>query len=213
MQKHYAVVTVPQEYHAELIGQHGRYANRLEAKYGIRITFAQPAEAPSAADDDASTGIFTATNTVLVEGPQAGVEEARDELLELYRWNRENEASRRPTLIWVPRNVVGAIIGREGRMIETIQQQTGTQIRIHTEEEWATDSATISLRGEQTAVDTAIRRIRGIEAKIGREAVRMAIDPKYYPHLIGADGQALKSLIIRAGGPTSSNAQARIIVL
>ncbi|KAG8742766.1 hypothetical protein FRC10_000933 [Ceratobasidium sp. 414] len=194
----------------------GKYAKRLEKRYGVRIVFG-PSPKDQSRGESNSTALSSKVSTVSIEGPLAGVEQAWDELVE-------------PSLVWVSKNAVGGIIGREGEMIESIQRETNTSIRIHTDEEWAPDRTTISLLGEPSAVAIATRRIQGIEAKINRETTgRMTIHPKYYRwgtcvthlttidsetrHLIGPDGQALKAMILRAGGPIAPQAQARAVHL
>ncbi|KAG9095972.1 hypothetical protein FS749_009346 [Ceratobasidium sp. UAMH 11750] len=213
VEKHRVGINIPQEYHAELIGRQGKYAKRLEKRYGVCIVFGpSPKDQPHGESDSATSS--SDASTVSIEGPRAGVEQAADELIECYQYLQEEHSvpAVKPSLVWVSKNAIGGIIGREGTMIESIQRETNTSIRIRVDEEWAPDTATVSLLGEPSAVAIATRRIQGIEAKVNRETTDgMTIHPKYYRHLIGPDGQALKAMILRAGGPVAPQAQARAV--
>ncbi|QRV89249.1 hypothetical protein RhiJN_17267 [Ceratobasidium sp. AG-Ba] len=152
------------------------------------------------------------SNSVLISGQQDDVEPAKEESLELYKFVLEERKAReiKPGLVWVSKNSVGGIIGHQGDMIQAIQRETNTTI--HLSEDWAPDKATVRLIGGGDGIATAMRRIRGIEAKMGREiTTEIRIDPHYYRILIGSGCQSLHSIIVQAGGPLDVKAQARAI--
>jgi hypothetical protein len=62
-----------------LIGQGGKYAIRLEEKYGVKITF--PRHSP---DGDGKTREQLKADEVLVKGGKKGVAGAKSELLEVF---------------------------------------------------------------------------------------------------------------------------------
>lgn len=72
------VLKIPRQYHSSLIGQSGKYAIRLEDKYGVKITF--PREAT---EWEGKTRETLALDEVLVKGGKKGVAGAKAELLDV----------------------------------------------------------------------------------------------------------------------------------
>ncbi|KAG9080811.1 hypothetical protein FRC06_006133 [Ceratobasidium sp. 370] len=178
VEKRRVVVDIPQEYHAGLIGRQGKYAKRVETRYGVRVAF-EPSSKDQSYGENNSAASSSEVPTVFIEGPLASVEQARNELVECYRYiqKKRSDLAVKPPLVQVPKNAVGRVVGREDEMIESIQQETNMPIHIRSDEEWAPDSATI---GDPSAVAIA-PCIPGIEDKIDSEVMdEMAIHPKYY---------------------------------
>jgi hypothetical protein len=75
------VLKIPNQYHASLIGQSGRYAIRLEETYGVKITF--PRQGESA---EGRTREPLKPDEVLVKGGRKGVASAKSELLDVSYW-------------------------------------------------------------------------------------------------------------------------------
>lgn len=72
------IIKIPAQFHASLIGSGGKYATRMEERYGVKITFPR----------DTSTGESRTreqlkSDEVLIKGGRKGVANAKAELLEV----------------------------------------------------------------------------------------------------------------------------------
>ena len=197
---------IPTEFHASLIGQNGKYAIRLEEKYGVKITF------PRGFWENGETRTREALkpDEVLVKGGKKGVAGAKSELLEALEFEKE---SNKVLQFTVPTRAVARILGRGGANINQIKDDTGAQIDI----DRATDDnamTNVSVRGTKEAIGAAKTAILEIAEQVGEEATAsLVIETKFHRAIIGAGGQSLKDLIVRCGGPTDSRLQAGLVRL
>ncbi|KAJ6499100.1 hypothetical protein C8R45DRAFT_981094 [Mycena sanguinolenta] len=198
------VLKIPAQYHSSLIGQSGKYAIRLEEKYGVKITFPRQ----SAENGEGRTREVLKADEVLVKGGKKGVAGAKSELLEAVEFEKESNNILKFT---VPNRAVARILGRGGASINEIKNDTGAQIDV----DKAADDASltnISLRGTKKAIAEAKAAIMAIADQVTEEtSATVAVESKFHRTLIGAGGQGLKDLVQRCGGPSDSKAQAGLI--
>jgi hypothetical protein len=74
------VLKIPAEHHSALIGASGKYTNRLEEKYGVKITFPRHG---GFGDNEGRTREPLKADEVLVKGGRKGVAGAKSELIEV----------------------------------------------------------------------------------------------------------------------------------
>jgi predicted PilT family ATPase len=73
----FETIKIPNQYHSALIGQGGKYAIRLEEKYGVKITFPRQGE-----NGEGRTRETLKPDEVLIKGGKKGVSQTKAELLE-----------------------------------------------------------------------------------------------------------------------------------
>lgn len=189
-----------------MIGQNGKYAIRLEEKYGVKITFPRG----SSEHSENRTREALKPDEVLVKGGKKGVASAKSELLEALEFEKESNNVLKFT---VPTRAVARILGRGGVSINEIKDDTDAQIDI---DKAADDNAVtnITVRGTKQAISAAKIAILAIAEQVGEEAeASLDIETKFHRTIIGAGGQGLKDLIIRCGGPSDSKLQAGLVRL
>ncbi|TFK73937.1 SCP160 protein [Pluteus cervinus] len=194
---------IPSQYHSSLIGQNGKYAIRLEEKYGVKITFPR-----RDGDGEAKTREQIKSDEVLIKGGRKGVAGAKSELLDAVDFEKE---SNHTVIFKVVTRAIPRILGKGGASINEIKDNTGAQIDV----EKATDDSpttTITARGTKEAIADAKAAILAIADSVSEEInASVNVDSKFHRNLIGAGGQGLRDLIIRCGGPTDSKAQAGLV--
>ncbi|KAG1138557.1 hypothetical protein G6F37_007646 [Rhizopus arrhizus] len=80
-------IKVPQDFHRYLIGPNGRYVKKLEDKYNVFIKFPKTNrgdESPSGNPDE-----------IIVRGGKKGANAAKEELVELYEYEKEEQEKRK----------------------------------------------------------------------------------------------------------------------
>ena len=181
-----------------LIGTGGKYAIRLEEKYGVKITFPREKEgAPASKPDE-----------VLIRGGRKGVAAAKTELLDAAAFESE---SRQSASFTVPSGSVAQIVGKGGATINGIKAETSAQIDID-KASGESATTTITLRGDKKSIAAAKTAILAVVDSLGQEtSVSMTIDPKYHRSLIGQGGGKLRDLITNAGGPSEGFRQAGLV--
>ncbi|PFH53804.1 hypothetical protein AMATHDRAFT_1030 [Amanita thiersii Skay4041] len=198
------VLKIPNQFHASLIGQNGKYAIRLEEKYSVKITFPRQ----GSENGEGKSREPLKLDEVLVKGGKKGVAGARSELLEAFEFEKESNNVLKFT---VPTRSVARILGKNGTSINGIKDSTGAQIDI----EKATDGAEtthVTVRGTKQAVNAAKAAILSIAEQVKEETtVTISIENKFHRAIIGAGGQGLKDLISRCGGPKDPKLQAGLV--
>ncbi|KAJ7647072.1 hypothetical protein FB45DRAFT_892251 [Roridomyces roridus] len=198
------VLKIPSQYHSSLIGQSGKYAIRLEEKYGVKITFPRQ----SAENGEGKTREALKADEVLVKGGKKGVAGAKSELLEAVEFEKESNNILKFT---VPNRAVARILGRGGASINEIKDETDAQIDV----DKASDDSSltnISVRGTKKAVAAAKAAIMAIADQVTEEtSATVVIESKFHRTLIGAGGQGLKELVKNCGGPEDPKLQAGLI--
>ncbi|KIY44457.1 hypothetical protein FISHEDRAFT_51652 [Fistulina hepatica ATCC 64428] len=196
------VLKIPYQYHASLIGQHGKYAVRLEEKYDVKITFPR-----HATEGDGRTREVLKSDEVLIKGGKKGVANAKSELMDAVEFEKENNNIIKFT---VPGRTVARILGRGGASINEIKDDTGVQVDIERNE--GSDIAEIICRGTKKGIEAAKTAILAIAEQVAEETTdSITIESKFHRTLIGAGGSGLRDLILRCGGPSDPKVQAGLI--
>lgn len=201
------VLKIPSQYHAQLIGQGGKYAIRLEETYSVKITFPRS----SAENGEGKTREQLKADEVLVKGGKKGVASAKSELLEALEFEKE---SNKVLKFDVPTRSVARILGKGGASINEIKNDTGAQIDVDKTSDGNGSVTQISVRGTKEAINAAKSAILAIAEQVGEETTAsLDIETKFHRAIIGAGGQGLKDLIIRCGGPSDPKLQAGLVRL
>ncbi|KAF2227463.1 putative RNA binding effector protein Scp160 [Elsinoe ampelina] len=196
---------IPAQYHKDLIGPKGAQVNRLQDRYKVRINFPRSA---NTADDDASVAedqaprkSNQAPDEVVVRGPKKGADEARDELLSLLQYVKDNSHS---ATISVATSQLPSLIGSGGRELEALRLATGAQIDVPNNREGDSSSARaeVKVRGTKKAVEEAKKRIEE-SAKVFDSTVtrEIEVDKKHHRSIIGGGGEGIRRIVLSAGGP------------
>ncbi|WVN90844.1 uncharacterized protein L203_106087 [Cryptococcus depauperatus CBS 7841] len=190
-------VTIKRAIQPALIGAAGKYAIRLEEKYGVKLSFPRDAKETGGNPDQVS-----------IRGGRKGVAAAKAELLEAAAFETE---SRQEAKFKVPSKAVAQIVGKGGATINSIKNESGAQIDI--DKEAGEDRQTlITVRGDKAAIAAAKEAVLKVVEEVGDEITsECTIDPKYHRTLIGPGGQRLRDLIASCGGPTEGYKQAGLI--
>lgn len=213
------VITIKRTLHPALIGSSGKYAIRLEEKYGVKITF------PRDSKDGAEQKSSQKPDEVVIRGGKKGVAGAKAELLEAAEFEKENNQS---TTFNVPTAAVARILGKAGANINAIKDDTGAQIDV---DKTSDKETAITLKGDKQAIAAAKASIQSIVAEVGdRKEDTITIPNKFvcicvdlstsadsvalqHGQLIGPGGQRLRDLIVRMGGPEDRTQQAGLVNL
>ncbi|KAF9180982.1 hypothetical protein BGZ51_005769 [Haplosporangium sp. Z 767] len=199
-----AKLNIPVGHHSALIGTKGHYVRRLEEKYGVRIQFPKVADLED--DEDKSK-----LNVVMVSGGKKGVQGAKEELLELYEYEKENNNTLEMV---VEPKVLPHIVGRSGAKINEIQESTQTRIDIRrsSDTEGKAESVRLVISGTKAGLKQAQKAIQDIvEAQKSQVEELVPIDNKHHKILIGQGGSTLREIIAKAGGPAEMSAQAGLV--
>jgi hypothetical protein len=160
-------VTIKRAIQPALIGSGGKYAIRLEEKYGVKLSFPR---------DNKDGSATTKPDEVTIRGGKKGVAQAKAELLEAAAF--ENE-SRQELKFTVPSKSIAQIVGKSGSTINGIKDETGAQIDIdktHGDD----GKTTITVRGAKDAIASAKKSILAVVEEVGDEiTISLTVDPKY----------------------------------
>lgn len=198
-----AKLNIPKDYHRALIGDSGEYVRRLEEKYGVRIQF--PKASDFEEEDDKSK-----LDVVMVSGGKKGVQGAKEELLELMEYEKENNNKLEMV---VERKMLPHIVGRNGSKVDEIKEATNTRIIIPRAAD-ADDSSEVRLviKGPRAGLKQAEKAILEIvEAQKSQVEELVEINNKHHKVLIGQGGSTLREIIAKAGGPAEMSAQAGLV--
>ncbi|KAF9523997.1 hypothetical protein CPB83DRAFT_820710 [Crepidotus variabilis] len=198
------ILKIPAQYHSSLIGTSGKYAIRLEEKYGVKITFPR-----QSSDSEGKTREQLKGDEVLVKGGKKGVAGAKSELMEALDFEKENNNILKFS---IPTRSVARVLGKGGASINEIKDETGAQIDIDKGSEDGGNNTAIVLRGTKKAINEAKTRILEISDEVAAETTAsITIESKYHRSIIGAGGQGLKELVAKCGGPSDPKQQAGLI--
>ncbi|WWD19650.1 hypothetical protein CI109_104112 [Kwoniella shandongensis] len=195
------VLTIKRAIQPALIGAGGKYAIRLEEKYGVKISFPRDSK-----DKEGAANVNP--DQVTVRGGKKGVAAVKAELLEAAAFETE---SRQTATFTVPSKAVAQIVGKQGSTINGIKDETGAQIDID-KNPGDDGKTTITVRGDKKAIAAAKAAVLAVVEELGDEiTLEVQIDPKYHRTLIGQGGQKLRDLIASAGGPSEGFKQAGLV--
>lgn len=153
-----------------LIGSGGKYAIRLEDKYGVKLSFPR---------DNKDGSANAKPEQVTIRGGKKGVAAAKAELIEAAAF--ENE-SRQTATFTVPTKSVAQIVGKSGATISGIKDESGAQIDIDKTSS-ADGKTTVTVRGDKNAIATAKTAVLAVAEQVGDEIqLAVTVDPKYVSH-------------------------------
>ncbi|KAG0032781.1 hypothetical protein BGZ81_010066 [Podila clonocystis] len=196
-----AKLDIPVEHYSALIGIKGRYVRRLEEKYGVRVQFPK-----ATADEDEETP----KSFVIVSGGKKGVQGAKEELLELLDYEKENNNTLE---MKIEPKMLPHIVGRSGAKINEIQEVSQTRIDIRrSSENDDKPEVRLIINGSKAGIKTAQKLvIEIVEAQKSQVEELVEINNKYHKILIGQGGSTLREIIAKAGGPSEMSAQAGLV--
>jgi predicted PilT family ATPase len=167
------IVIIKRAIQPALIGAGGKYAIRLEEKYGVKLSFprdSKDASAPTQKPDEVS-----------IRGGKTGVASAKAELLEAAAF--ENE-SRQTLTFNVPTKSVSQIVGKGGATINGIKDESGVQIDIEKNPgEGGVTSVTV--RGDKKGITAAKAAVLAVAESFGEEVTDViTIEPKFVSQVL-----------------------------
>ncbi|WWC91688.1 uncharacterized protein L201_006634 [Kwoniella dendrophila CBS 6074] len=195
------IVIIKRAIQPALIGSGGKYAIRLEEKYGVKLSFPRDNKEGKESNQN--------PDEVTIRGGKKGVALAKAELLEAYQY--ENE-SRQEITFKIPTKSIAQIVGKGGSTINKIKDETNTQIDIEKQSTAPAEKTNITVRGDKKSIEQAKKSILELVEEIGDEIEdELEIDQKYHRSLIGQGGSNLKDIIQTAGGPQEGYKQSGLI--
>ncbi|KAK6526036.1 hypothetical protein TWF281_011076 [Arthrobotrys megalospora] len=206
-------VIVAPEYHRTIIGQGGKFVKRLEEKYSVRIQFPKVGQDNSSdlASDAGGNGVqkSQAPNEIVLKGPSKGVKEAKDEILELIKYEQDHGHS---VAITVPARVLPHIIGAGGKVINQIRDDSGAKIDLPPQGSTDAEMVEVKIKGTKDQIAKAKAAILASTKEVENQVVKMlSVDKKFHRALIGPGGQTLHAIVVKCGGPSDKSAQARMV--
>ena len=188
------VLKIDPKFHRELIGAQGTQINRLQTRYKVVIFFprsAKPAKEDEPVADNASVAEKPqrqqAADEVIVRGSKKGADEARDELLSLLQYLKDNSYT---ATVTVQQKQLPSLIGTGGAGMEDLRQTTGARIDIPNGRDSSDGQVEILLKGTQSQVAAAKKILQEKKAVFDDTVVKtIEVDRKYHRALIGTGGK------------------------
>ena len=181
------------KFHRELIGAQGAQINRLQTRYKVLIFF--PRTAKPSKDDESGEAVSDAgkprrqqaADEVIVRGPKKGTDEARDELLSLLQYLKDNSYT---ATVSVQQKQVPSLIGSGGAALEQLRQETGAKIDIPSARDSPEAVVDITIKGTKAQV-AAAKKVLDEKKAVFDDTVTKTIDvdKKYHKTLIGSGGK------------------------
>ncbi|KAK4190943.1 hypothetical protein QBC35DRAFT_376662 [Podospora australis] len=202
------------KFHRELIGAQGGQINRLQTRYKVIINF--PRTPKPGKEDESETASDAgkprrtqAPDEVIIRGPKRGADEARDEILSLLQYLKDNSFTATVTL---QQKQLPSLIGSGGAGMEQLRQATGARIDIPSARESADSLVEIQIKGTKTQVAAAKKLLEEKKAVFDDTVVKtIDVDRKYHKALIGTGGANLRNIVVKAGGSDDRRELARAI--
>jgi transcription antitermination factor NusA-like protein len=198
--KHWAdevahILKIEPKYHRELIGAQGSQINRLQIRYKVQIHFpysARPAKDNQSVTDGTSEAghkggrRVQAEDEVVVRGPSKGAAEARDEILSLLQYLKDNSYS---AIVTVQQSQVPSLIGQGGKAMDELRQLTGAKVDVPREANPAGQTE-ITIKGTKPQVAQAKKLIEEKKLVFDQSVSRtLEVDKKHHGALIGPRGK------------------------
>lgn len=192
------VLKVDPKFHRELIGAQGAQINKLQTRYKVQIHF--PRTAKPVRDDQSSADAQSEAgrkgprreqepDEVIVKGPKKGADEARDEILSLLQYYKDNSYA---ATVSVQASQVPSLIGKSGSGMDEIRQTTGARIDIPNARDIKDPSTRveIGLKGTKAQVAQAKKLIEEKRDIFDQTVTKtLEVDKKHHRALIGAGGE------------------------
>jgi polyribonucleotide nucleotidyltransferase len=191
------VLKIDPNFHRELIGPQGSQINRLQTRYKVHIFFPRSAKA-NAKDDDSNADAASeaggksrrsqqAPDEVIIRGPKKGADEARDEILSLLLYLKDNSFT---STISVQQKQLPSLIGSGGSGMEQLRQQTGAKIDIPNGRDSPDTMVEIQIKGTKSQVAAAKKLLEEKKVAFEDTVVKtIDVDRKFHRSLIGAGGK------------------------
>ena len=187
------VLKIDPKFHRELIGPQGTQINRLQTRYKVVIFF--PRTAKPTKDDESVADAASeagkqrrqqAADEVIVRGPKKGADEAREELLNLVLYLKDNSFTASVT---VQQKQLPSLIGSGGAGMEELRQTTGARVDIPNGRENPDGMVEIQIKGTKAQVAAAKKILDEKKLVFDDTVVKtIDVDRKYHKNLIGAGG-------------------------
>lgn len=187
------ILKIEPKFHRELIGAQGAQINRLQTRYKVLIFFPRTAKATK--DDDSAEATSDAgkprrqqaPDEVIIRGPKKGADEARDEILSLLQYLKDNSFT---ASITVQQKQLPSLIGSGGAVLDQLRQSTGARIDIPSARDTADGLVEIQIKGTKTQVAAAKKILEEKKAVFDDTVTKtIDVDRKYHKTLIGAGGK------------------------
>ncbi|KAG4420051.1 hypothetical protein IFR04_006810 [Cadophora malorum] len=208
------------KFHRELIGAGGAQINKLQTRYKVQIHF--PRSAKPAKDDQSNADAASDAgrkpprreqepDEVTVKGPKKGADEARDEILNLYQYLKDNSHT---AAISVQAGQIPSLIGQRGSGMDEIRQTTGARIEIPNARDIKDPSTRVEIviKGTSSQVAQARKLIDAKRDVFDTTVTKtLEVEKKHHRALIGAGGSALRDIVVNAGGSDDRRELARTV--
>jgi len=192
------ILKIEPKYHRELIGAGGGQINKLQTRYKVQIHFprsARPGKDDQSVTDGASesgaksTRRNQAEDEVVVRGPSKGADEARDEILSLLQYLKDNSYS---ATISVQQSQIPSLIGQGGKGMDELRQLTGAKIDVPGSRDIKdpTGQVEIQIKGTKAQVTQAKKLIEEKKNVFDQTVSKtLEVDKKHHSALIGSGGE------------------------
>ncbi|KAI9048789.1 hypothetical protein LZ554_007620 [Drepanopeziza brunnea f. sp. 'monogermtubi'] len=211
---------VDPKFHRELIGAGGTQINKLQTRYKVQIHF--PRSAKPIKDDQSNVDAASDSgrraprreqepDEVIVKGPKKGADEARDEILSLLQYLKDNSHT---AVVSVQAGQIPSLIGQRGSGMDEIRQVSGARIEIPNARDIKDPSTRVEIQIKGTASQVAqARKLIDAKRDVFDKTVTktLEVDKKYHRSLIGAGGSALRDIVVNAGGSDDRRELARTV--
>ncbi|MBE3043332.1 hypothetical protein IMZ48_12330, partial [Candidatus Bathyarchaeota archaeon] len=201
------------KFHREIIGKEGSQVNKLQDRYKVLIFFPRSAKPTPEDQGDASSDAGKpkrqqqASDEVVVRGPSKGADAARDELVSLHHYLRDNSHT---VTVKIQQKQVPSLIGQGGSALEDLRLSTGAKIDIPADR--STEMVEVQLKGTKDQVAAAKKVLEQKRSVFDDTVVRtIDVDRKHHKALIGPGGSNLRTLVVGAGGSDDRRELARAI--
>ncbi|KAK2627151.1 hypothetical protein QTJ16_003117 [Diplocarpon rosae] len=214
------VLKVDPKFHRELIGAGGAQINRLQTRYKVQIHF--PRSAKPVKDDQSNVDAASDAgrraprreqepDEVIVKGPKKGADEARDEILSLLQYLKDNSHT---AAVSVQAGQIPSLIGQRGSGMDEIRQVSGARIEIPNARDIKDPKTRVEIviKGTSSQVAQARKLIDEKRDVFDTTVTKtLEVDKKYHRALIGAGGSALRDIVVNAGGSDDRRELARTV--
>ncbi|KAG9242797.1 RNA binding effector protein [Calycina marina] len=213
-------VLIDSKFHREVIGQGGVTINKLQKKHNVQIHF--PRQARPVKDDQSNGDAVSdaekkssrrdqAPNEVIIKGPKKGADAAREEILDLIQYLKDNDHT---ATVSVQQAQLPSLIGSGGKYMDELRATTGARIDIPHNKDAKDGSAyvDVTIKGAKSQVAQAKKLIEEKKSVFDNTITKsFEADKKYHRALIGGGGSKLREIVVGAGGSDDRRELARTV--
>jgi predicted PilT family ATPase len=195
------VLKIDPRYHKNLIGSGGNLINRLQTKYKVLIFF--PRVGRNSRDDQSNADAASEVgkqrrqqepDEVIIRGPKKGADAARDEIVELRDYLKDNSFS---ATVSVQQKQLPSLIGQGGAALDGLRQMTQAKIEIQGPRDanlQESDLVEIQVTGTKEQVAAAKKLLEEKRVAFDDTVIKtIEVDRKHHKALIGTSGTYLPS--------------------